>query len=162
MPDLGVLPPNPRDFGSHDSDTSTGANEGDFFEAKSPKALNLLLCFRSGGRMEFATGVKLPSIRGFCALRAKNQSKQLHCRLEFTSNVRPTAPEKTFPKNHTANNRRRILRSGYAWLVASQQSQPPFHRTSHNLRRFGFLIKHLLISGGSAIPFFQSRAIHAK
>jgi len=49
-----------------------------------------------------------------------------------------------------------------AWRVASQQSQPPFHRTSHNLRRFGFLIKQYLNSGGGSIPLFQSRAIHAK
>jgi hypothetical protein len=63
--------------------------------------------------MEFATAWKLPSIRGFCALRPKNHSEQLPCRLEFTSDVRPASPEKTLPQKHTTNLRRRILRSGY-------------------------------------------------
>jgi hypothetical protein len=42
--------------------------------------------------------MKLPSIRGFCALRPKNQSKWFHRRSEFASNIRPAAAETTLPQ----------------------------------------------------------------
>jgi hypothetical protein len=70
--------------------------------------------------------------------------------------------ENLAPKTTQQTNVDASFDPAIAWRVASQQSQPPFHRTSHNLRRFGFLIKQFLNSGGGSIPLFQSRAIHAK
>jgi hypothetical protein len=49
-----------------------------------------------------------------------------------------------------------------AWRVASQQSQPPFHRTSRTLRRFGFLIKRLLIFHENTLKYFYGMSYLAE
>ena len=152
---LGALPPNLRDFLSDGSDTSTWANEGDCFKAQSPKpkpSSPLPQRRRDGIRNRNETTVD----SRFLCLTTQESTALASCSVRIPINRLASGSGENLAPTTTQDT---IVDASFdpaiAWRVASQQSRPPFHRTSHTLRQFGFLIKQILISGGGSFSFFS-------
>lgn len=121
------------------------------FQGTSPKPEgNLLLRFRNGGGTAIPVEMERPTIRGVCALRAKNRSCSAPspARTPFPLRRRRQRRKTLKPRGKTASTHRtsRLLlgtatASHRSYRVGSHQSPPPLHRVNPTLRGFRTLIK---------------------